>query len=236
MTDTYIPQQSHCNPLLFVWEPYFDNNRGQSSFSGCHPPLIAPAVMMVSVVSFAVNVLALFVLSVSGSHELNPPVIGSISPINPDGSSAAVGTGATKIPTVCLNMIVKNEAKVITRMLQSVLPMIDSYCICDTGSTDNTTALIETFMRQHSVPGMILHEPFRDFGHTRSFALQAAAEHMDADYLLLLDADMILQYPGGVDSTTDRDKNNSLIALKRRLADYDAWHMFQVTYLPFLTT
>ena len=30
-------------------------------------------------------------------------------------------------------MMVKNEAKVITRMLDSVLPLIDSYCICDTG-------------------------------------------------------------------------------------------------------
>jgi glycosyltransferase involved in cell wall biosynthesis len=48
-------------------------------------------------------------------------------------------------PTLCLNMIVKNEGTVITRLFESVLPYIDSYCICDTGSTDNTIEIIETF-------------------------------------------------------------------------------------------
>ena len=42
------------------------------------------------------------------------------------------------IPKICLNMIVKNESKVITRLLESVSPIIDTYCICDTGSTDDT--------------------------------------------------------------------------------------------------
>lgn len=40
----------------------------------------------------------------------------------------------------------KNESKIITRLLESVLPIIDYYCICDTGSTDNTIELIETFL------------------------------------------------------------------------------------------
>ena len=39
-----------------------------------------------------------------------------------------------KAPTICLNMIVKNESKIITRLLNTVLPIIDTYCICDTGS------------------------------------------------------------------------------------------------------
>jgi len=37
------------------------------------------------------------------------------------------------VPTVCLNMIVKNESKVIERLLNSALPLIDTYCICDIG-------------------------------------------------------------------------------------------------------
>ena len=41
-------------------------------------------------------------------------------------------------PTLCLNMIVKNESKIITRLFDSVIKIIDCYCICDTGSTDNT--------------------------------------------------------------------------------------------------
>ena len=47
----------------------------------------------------------------------------------------------TKTPTLCLNMIVKNESKIITRLFNSVVPIIDCYCICDTGSTDNTVKI-----------------------------------------------------------------------------------------------
>ena len=48
-------------------------------------------------------------------------------------------------PTLCLNMIVKNESKIITRLFDSVLSIIDCYCICDTGSTDNTVELITDY-------------------------------------------------------------------------------------------
>ncbi len=50
--------------------------------------------------------------------------------------------GAT--PTICLNMIVKNEEKIIERLLHTVTPLVDSYCICDTGSTDRTAAIIKS--------------------------------------------------------------------------------------------
>lgn len=98
------------------------------------------------------------------------------------------------IPTICLNMIVKNESKVILRLLISVAPFIDGYCICDTGSTDNTINLIETFFKENypHIRGQIIREPFRDFGYNRSFAAKAAANIEGMDYLLLMDADMVL--------------------------------------------
>lgn len=99
---------------------------------------------------------------------------------------------ADDTPKVCLNMIVKNESKVILRLLNSILPLIDGYCICDTGSTDNTIELIETFMKDNNKPGVIVREPFQDFGYNRTFALNEAAKVPNMDYLLLLDADMIL--------------------------------------------
>ena len=101
-------------------------------------------------------------------------------------------------PKIYLNMIVKNESKVILRLLQSVLPLIDGYCICDTGSTDNTVELIRTFFKMANLPGIIVNEPFRDFGYNRSFALKEALTApgiSENDYLLLLDADMILTGP-----------------------------------------
>lgn len=94
---------------------------------------------------------------------------------------------------ICLNMIVKNEGAIIHRLMQSVLPLIDSYCICDTGSTDNTIDIIETFFKENNIPGLVVQEPFQDFGYNRTFALQQCANLENADYLLLLDADMILK-------------------------------------------
>ena len=93
-------------------------------------------------------------------------------------------------PRICLNMIVKNESKIITRLLDSVMPIIDSYCICDTGSTDDTVSIIETYFNKRGVPGKIVYEPFRDFGYNRTFALEACND-IHAEYILLLDADMI---------------------------------------------
>jgi glycosyltransferase involved in cell wall biosynthesis len=90
-------------------------------------------------------------------------------------------------------MIVKNESKIIERLMLSVLPLIDSYCICDTGSTDNTVELIESFFEKHNIPGKIVTEPFQDFGYNRTFALKACNGLANADYLLLMDADMKLR-------------------------------------------
>ena len=96
-----------------------------------------------------------------------------------------------KSPTLCLNMIVKNESKIIRRLLKSTLKWIDSYCICDTGSTDNTVEIIETFYKENNIQGKIVYEPFQDFGYNRSFALRACTDVPNSDYILLLDADMI---------------------------------------------
>lgn len=92
--------------------------------------------------------------------------------------------------TLCLNMIVKNESRIIERLLSSVLSIIDSYCICDTGSTDDTVEKIRTFMEKAGVNGEVYTEPFQNFGYNRSHALDRAARW--AEYALLLDADMKL--------------------------------------------
>jgi tetratricopeptide (TPR) repeat protein len=113
-------------------------------------------------------------------------------------------------------MIVKNESRIILRLFESVLPLIDSYCICDTGSTDNTVDLIKLFFERHNVPGKIVTEPFRDFGYNRSYALKQCIDMESADYLLLLDADMVLQISSNMDI---QQFKNSLNA--------DAYHLFQ---------
>uniref|UniRef100_A0A6C0EMF4 Glycosyltransferase 2-like domain-containing protein n=1 Tax=viral metagenome TaxID=1070528 RepID=A0A6C0EMF4_9ZZZZ len=105
-----------------------------------------------------------------------------------------------KAPTICLNMIVKNESKIITRLLETVSPIIDTYCICDTGSTDMTIEIIKEFFDMRCIEGKIIEEPFKNFGHNRTVALNAAKEM--ADYLLFLDADMKLV----IDPAFDKSK------------------------------
>jgi tetratricopeptide (TPR) repeat protein len=94
-------------------------------------------------------------------------------------------------PTLCLNMIVKNESKIITRLLDSVLSIIDCYCICDTGSTDNTIQIITDYFKSKNIPGKVVEEPFKNFCHNRNFALKSCIKM--SDYVILLDADMILE-------------------------------------------
>jgi Glycosyl transferase family 2 len=95
--------------------------------------------------------------------------------------------------TICLNMIVKNEAHVIERCLSSLRPWIDHWVIVDTGSTDGTQALIQKILG--GIPGQLHERPWVNFGHNRNEALQLA-KHA-ADYLLFIDADEWLALPPG---------------------------------------
>lgn len=96
-------------------------------------------------------------------------------------------------PTVCLNMIVKDESAIIERCLVSATPHIDCYVICDTGSKDGTPELISTFFADRGIPGFVRHTTFQNFQQARNEALDAARNSaLDFDYLLLCDADMEL--------------------------------------------
>lgn len=94
---------------------------------------------------------------------------------------------------LCLNMIVRNEAGRIERALKSVAPYIDYWVINDTGSTDDTVEIVETFFAGRGIPGHFIHGQFHDFSQARNEALDAArAAQYPWNYLLLCDADMEL--------------------------------------------
>lgn len=94
--------------------------------------------------------------------------------------------------TICLNMIVKNESRVITRCLSSLLPIIDYWVIVDTGSTDGTQEIIKDFMEMHGVQGEVHERPWVDFAHNRNEAITLAQGK--GDYLFFIDADEYLSY------------------------------------------
>ena len=92
-------------------------------------------------------------------------------------------------PTICLNMIVKNESHIITKTLNNLCSYINfSYwVICDTGSTDNTKELIKGFFKDKKIDGELVEHKWKDFGHNRSKALKAA--YNKTDFIFIFDAD-----------------------------------------------
>lgn len=87
--------------------------------------------------------------------------------------------------TICLNMIVKNEAHVIKRCFDSVRNLIDTWVIVDTGSTDGTQNLIKQLLKDKS--GELYERPWVNFGYNRQEALDLARGK--SDYVLFIDAD-----------------------------------------------
>lgn len=100
-----------------------------------------------------------------------------------------IATAEEKPVKICLNMIVKDETKVIRRCLESAKPIIDYWVIVDTGSTDGTQKMIKEFMKD--VPGELHERPWKNFGHNRNEALQLAMGK--GDYILFIDADEVFE-------------------------------------------
>ncbi len=92
--------------------------------------------------------------------------------------------------SVCLNMIVKDEAPVILRSLASVKPIIDYWVIVDTGSSDGTQNLIREFMKD--IPGELHERDWVNFEHNRNQALELTKGK--GDYVLFIDADEVLSF------------------------------------------
>ena len=87
--------------------------------------------------------------------------------------------------TISLCMIVKDESAVIERCLRSVLPFLDAWTVVDTGSSDNTPAIVQSLLGH--LPGQLLHRPWSNFAENRSEAFEL--NRGLADYHLVIDAD-----------------------------------------------
>ena len=91
--------------------------------------------------------------------------------------------------TICLNMIVKDEAHIIQKTFDNLLSHInlDYWVISDTGSTDGTQELIKSYFAKKGIAGELVEHKWRDFGYNRTEALKSAFKK--ADYILIFDAD-----------------------------------------------
>ncbi|MEO7106929.1 MAG: glycosyltransferase, partial [Rhodoferax sp.] len=79
----------------------------------------------------------------------------------------------TMTKKICLNMIMKNESKFIERCLTAARPLLDAVVILDTGSSDDTVALVERFCERESLPYRVLHGLFVNFEQARNLAMNA---------------------------------------------------------------
>lgn len=92
-------------------------------------------------------------------------------------------------PTISASLIVRNEERYLEGCLASLDGQVDEIVVVDTGSTDKTTKIAQSFGVK------LLHWPWTgDFSAARNCALEAAS----ADWILYIDADERLRLPAGV--------------------------------------
>lgn len=136
---------------------------------------------------------------------------------------SAVVSSATHEMTLC--MIVKDEAAVIERCLESVRPHITRWSILDTGSTDGTQEIIRKYMAD--LPGQLHESSWKQFSGSRTEAIELARKECDnRGWLLLIDADEIYLPRGPIELS---DEFLAYTAWVARCVGCQAWARF--TYL-----
>lgn len=105
---------------------------------------------------------------------------------------------AKKPVKIMLNMIMRDEVPVLVRGFETLEHIIDAYCVCDTGSKDDSINLVKTWMKEHGKEGDVTQEEWTgDFGYHRTLAMEHArktVERLDPEgeymwYAMFHDAD-----------------------------------------------
>ena len=98
--------------------------------------------------------------------------------------------------------MVKNETRIIERLMGSVKGKVDAIVLCDTGSTDDTVAKATAWLATNDMSGATFEYPFKNFGVSRTQSFLSCQEWVtrvgwDATktWALLLDGDMMLSDP-----------------------------------------
>jgi len=113
----------------------------------------------------------------------SPPTV-TIDPTQQPRGAEAPWAG--RAPRVTLCMIARNEERFLPECLALARDAVDELVVVDTGSTDRTVAIAESFGAK------VIHSPWQDdFSAPRNVSLRAAT----GDWILVLDADEFLQ-PG----------------------------------------
>ncbi len=117
--------------------------------------------------------------------------------------------------TVCLTMIVRDEAETLPKTLPSYMGLIDTWVILDTGSRDDTQDVARALLS--SVPGTLIDIDWKDFADARTRALKAARG--EADWLLMTDADMHATIHPGLRDWLETDPDPAVDAWQLEIVD-----------------
>jgi Glycosyl transferase family 2 len=147
--------------------------------------------------------------------------------------------------SLALAVMAKNESIALPRLLASVEGLVDSVILMDTGSADDTAGIALGWCREHGIPFFCVEKEFENFGVNRS-ALLEAATGLEADFLLLMDADMTVNWEGfdkdtlnqhdawSLRYTGDLDYSQVLLVRNRKGFHYvGATHEYITTREPF---
>lgn len=134
---------------------------------------------------------------------------------------AETGVGDVRI---CLGMIVRNESRVLPRMVASLNGVIDQWLIVDTGSDDDTPDVACELLGH--LPGELVSRPWVNFGHNRTELVDLCRDLPGVTHLLLLDADQV------VETTTDfRDVLSRSATDQHLVMVRSGHHGFRMPYL-----
>lgn len=126
-------------------------------------------------------------------------------------------------PTICFATMCKNEEHCIRDTLESVYKYIDTWVVCDTGSTDNTCKVVEDFFKEKGISGELFHHEWVGFDVNKTKMFEACYNR--SDYILHLDADDLLM---GDFEFTNEDAGclSYLVTTKRGAASYKCQIIF----------
>lgn len=127
-----------------------------------------------------------------------------------------------RMPRIILLTMVKNESRIIQRLLDSVLGRVDGVVVCDTGSTDNTVELANAWIEAKAVPGKVYQYSFTNFGKSRTDSFLRAQEWVSTvgwdardTWALLLDGDMLLADPVNLEALAAEPSEIAGVSLKQ---------------------
>jgi len=139
-------------------------------------------------------------------------------------------------PLIVISLMIKNEAVSIQATLASYITKgINHFFILDTGSTDNTIELTQTFFEQNQLVGIIEQEPFIDFSTSRNRTLALTRQHFpEATFILMPYAEWFLQNPQDLLSFCYQEKYLDtpiyLIKIKMNNTEFTTARLFRANY------